>query len=652
MTRVASQGGPRPAAPVPLLRWDSDVLIVSIGPYRDSVTDEALLFVGALSAQITAELPKAKGVVFDFRTQRAATPGTILGDLGLLLDNLVLTSEPVAVPPRRRVFHSGYVPGPFPGAYYSALQVLPSPPSWSSGEQGGLPARYVFVVGEELPDQAAALWWSGHAAIVAEAPVLDDRIARTRTIDLGGGWSAAVRVSETIAQGVTADAVVAPGGEGDAAMTKALALARDPAPLPARPAPRLTATVPIASSDATYADMSYPDLPYRLLALFRLWSIVDRFYPFADRLGDWRAVLAEFIPRFEGASTGEDYAGAVLELVARLEDGHAIAYGGPTWGILGARLFPLELRSIEGRFVVTGKAEELPRDSPIAIGDEVVSIDGEPLKGRVRRLWKYYSGSNEAGRTATVLSWAMRGPHDSVAELVVRGADGTTRNVNVARTRTRNIVREGEIWRLLNGNIGYVDLTRLTVEQVDEVFTALNGTEALVFDMRGYPNGLTTWSIPPRLNTRHAAVGAIFRRPQLVPAEEIETQTSYSFAQVLPKIDRALYGGRTVMLIDERTFSQAEWTGLLLEAANGTKFIGSNSAGAVGDKTYVYLPGGIEATFTGHDVRHADGRPVQGIGLVPDVRVEPTVAGIRAGRDEVLERAVAYVRQTLAEEAR
>src|SRR5262249_8952666 len=41
MTRVSRQSGPRPAASVPLLRWDGDVLIVSIGPYRDSISGEA-----------------------------------------------------------------------------------------------------------------------------------------------------------------------------------------------------------------------------------------------------------------------------------------------------------------------------------------------------------------------------------------------------------------------------------------------------------------------------------------------------------------------------------------------------------------------------------------------------------------------------------
>jgi C-terminal processing protease CtpA/Prc len=97
------------------------------------------------------------------------------------------------------------------------------------------------------------------------------------------------------------------------------------------------------------------------------------------------------------------------------------------------------------------------------------------------------------------------------------------------------------------------------------------------------------------------------------------------------------------MLIDERTQSQAEHTGLFFEAANRTTFIGSPTAGANGDVTSVVLPGGMTMSFTGHDVRHVDGRQLQRIGLVPDVRVHATVRGIRAGRDEVLERAVRWL---------
>jgi C-terminal processing protease CtpA/Prc len=61
--------------------------------------------------------------------------------------------------------------------------------------------------------------------------------------------------------------------------------------------------------------------------------------------------------------------------------------------------------------------------------------------------------------------------------------------------------------------------------------------------------------------------------------------------------------------------------------------------------TNLSLPGGLYVSFSGHDVRHADGRQLQRTGLVPDIEVRPTLAGLRAGRDEVLERALSFLRE-------
>jgi hypothetical protein len=56
------------------------------------------------------------------------------------------------------------------------------------------------------------------------------------------------------------------------------------------------------------------------------------------------------------------------------------------------------------------------------------------------------------------------------------------------------------------------------------------------------------------------------------------------------------------------------------------------------------LPGGLVVGFTGYDVRHVDGRQLQRVGLVPHIQVRPTLAGIREGQDEVLARALRYLR--------
>ena len=129
-----------------------------------------------------------------------------------------------------------------------------------------------------------------------------------------------------------------------------------------------------------------------------------------------------------------------------------------------------------------------------------------------------------------------------------------------------------------------------------------------------------------------------------MPSPDTARTTVYEFDQPIPPSQGvAKYTGRTVMLTDERTISQAEHTGLFLEAANGTTFIGSPTMGANGDVTVFTIPGNITISFTGHDVRHADGRQLQRVGLQRQLPVSPTIAGIRAGRDEVLEAALKNV---------
>ena len=98
------------------------------------------------------------------------------------------------------------------------------------------------------------------------------------------------------------------------------------------------------------------------------------------------------------------------------------------------------------------------------------------------------------------------------------------------------------------------------------------------------------------------------------------------------------------MLINHEAISQAEHTCMFFEAATDVTFIGTPTNGANGDVTNLSLPGGIYVRFSGHDVRHADGRQLQRLGIQPTVRIEPTVAGVREGRDEVLEAAIKFLK--------
>lgn len=115
--------------------------------------------------------------------------------------------------------------------------------------------------------------------------------------------------------------------------------------------------------------------------------------------------------------------------------------------------------------------------------------------------------------------------------------------------------------------------------------------------------------------------------------------------QTVPYRDEPKYQGKIVVLINEDAVSQAEHTCLFLEQVADVTFIGSPTMGANGDVTNFAIPGGIRLSFSGQGVRHADGRQLQRLGIQPDIPCKPTIAGIREGRDEVLERAIEFVQK-------
>jgi C-terminal processing protease CtpA/Prc len=71
--------------------------------------------------------------------------------------------------------------------------------------------------------------------------------------------------------------------------------------------------------------------------------------------------------------------------------------------------------------------------------------------------------------------------------------------------------------------------------------------------------------------------------------------------------------------------------------------MGSQTAGADGNVSMIHFPGGFGSYISGLGVFYPDGKETQGIGIVPDIEVRPTQAGIKKGADEVLERAMQYI---------
>jgi len=211
--------------------------------------------------------------------------------------------------------------------------------------------------------------------------------------------------------------------------------------------------------------------------------------------------------------------------------------------------------------------------------------------------------------------------------------------------------------RALPGNLVYmIPFAMPEVTALKETFALIQNTNGLILELRGYP----------KTHFQHELVRCLCQTPAPSPRYEIpvfgeyaspigeyvspigeyaspsgpdEQKRSWKVIQHTIQPDgRAVYTKPVVALIDETTASSAEDFCMYLKIAGRVTFVGRRTAGCVGNATYVNLPGGGRFTFTGMRVTWPDGSPVWGIGIVPDVSVEPEHNGVKAGRDLVLEK--------------
>ena len=586
-------------------------------------------------------ISEAKAVVFDLRRYEEQA-GLLFIAAGL---NSRLAFGALKAPGHRSRIHSGLA-SPWNGGsvyYHSAFYVRDG--AVIQGAPGVRQIPLVFLIDDSssLPPIMLALQTAGKAKIVAAGGASDASVVDRNLIDLPDGVRVHLRTSELVYEdgttGLVPDLVVS--GSSEEALEAALRVARDPSSVPPAVRPKLP-SYGVPRREEAYAASEYPSRELRLLAAFRIWGAFQHFFAYRDLMeDDWDRVLEKFLPRLEQAANATEYALALAEMVTHARDSHVSLSGSPAFDrYLGQAPPPVSTRMIEGLPVVTLAGP----DTGLSPGDVVLRVDGEEAAARIARLGRYIAASTPQSLDRRVMQFWLNGEPGSEVLLAVSGKQvRVRRSMDFLRRRERT----GEIEQLLPGNIGYVDLDGLPPDRVDAMFEKFRDTRAIIFDMRGYPRG-TSWLIAPRLTDRKQVAAARFRRPLALAPPGLSGDVgtlgaAWDFVQYLPEPTKWTYRGRTVMLIDERTMSQAEHAGLFFEAANGTKFIGSRSAGADGDVTNITVPGGITVSFSGQEIRHADGRPLQRVGLIPDIEVKPTIQGIRAGRDEVLQKALEFL---------
>ena len=377
------------------------------------------------------------------------------------------------------------------------------------------------------------------------------------------------------------------------------------------------------------------DRATRLADVVLFWTTAEHFYPYFDVTGtDWAAELPNALRRAATDRDGSAFEITLRRLVSSLHDGHGTVnspYGDP-------RPMPLFWSLVDGQLVVERVDASIA--DRVRVGDVVTTIAGRPVTEWASEAESIRSGATPQWLRVRVAEALQVMPGGDSVLVGVRSPGGRTASAWLPRRDGPLLKppRPDSVTEIRPGVI-YLDLDRIDDADFEKALPRIVAAKGVIFDLRGYPARLSSVVLAHLTDTTLASARwcvPIVRHPD-------HTDTTYvvSRSMVTPATPRIR--ARAAFLIDGRAISYAETLLGIVEYYRLAELVGEPTAGTNGNVASERLPGGYDVTFTGMRVLKHDGSRHHGVGILPTVPVSPTLAGIAAGRDEQLEKAIEVV---------
>jgi hypothetical protein len=394
---------------------------------------------------------------------------------------------------------------------------------------------------------------------------------------------------------------------------------------------------PLFEHEPEYRSMKFPDAGLQLLAVLRYWNAIEYWFPYRDLIDEnWDEVLRDTLPRIVAVTNESGYRAELAALTARVDDGHAFVQAtGRVAPPLGSCRLPALLRYVEGEFVIKGFAAGSAAGG-FEVGDTLVAMDGRPVRELVAEVRRYYPGSHDEARMNVLARGLTRGEcgrvrvrvrRDVEIELDAKRVPG--RPMELSGEESRND-RAGASLQYLSPEVAYLKLAPLSNADLTRHLREIRSVPALIIDMRAYPDYLV-----------YPLGGALIEKTTPFVRNtkcDLSNPGAYFWSEIVEiPPDKPRYPGRVAVLVAESTQSRGEYFAMALAASPRTTIVGARTAGADGDLAQVPMPGGLVASMSGNGIFYPDRTATQQVGVKIDVSCGPTIAGMRAGRDEVLE---------------
>lgn len=294
-----------------------------------------------------------------------------------------------------------------------------------------------------------------------------------------------------------------------------------------------------------------------------------------------------------------------------------------SFGGIGANIS----RNDRGEVILDPFPENPAAEAGVQAGDVLLAVDGQEISDEM---------------TVQAIADLIRGEKGSTVTLtIVRGEGAAPTDIAVVRG---DILIPSVSYRLMAEvpEVGYIQLERFSGESSNEIENALRelraqGARYLILDLRHNGGGLLDAAI--EVADHFLAEGPILYQQSRHQDERVYEADSEMVAGDLPML----------VLVDGGTASSSEILAGALQDRGRALLVGSRTFGK-GSVQLVYdLSDGSSVHVTASKWLTPDRHEIDQQGLTPDIEVEITQEAIDDGQDVVLDRAVDYFQEEIAD---
>jgi len=398
----------------------------------------------------------------------------------------------------------------------------------------------------------------------------------------------------------------------------------------------------------------------KVAGLSKFWSEAQFNFPFFSRVPDldWDREYTEYLPQVRAAQTTADYYGVMMRFAALLRDGHTNVFPpqelNTFYGVVA-----LGKQLVEGKVLVTGVYDPALAARGIRVGEEILAIDGQPVREYAEgSVAPYLSSSTPQDRNNRVYGQVLTiGPANVPVRLSFQDESLKTFSVSVQRhcePSSKCVWPLGDRvqFKMLPGNIAYLAVNEfeddLGAKAMRDNFPTIAQAKALIVDVRKNGGGSSNFgfeilSMLTDKPFQSSSEKMLDYKPTYrawghvpgwwrIPPEEVSPDPGHYYSKPV------------IVLTSAATFSAAEDFVVAFDAMHRGTLVGETAAGSTGQPLMFKLPGGGSARICTKDDSYPDGRVFEGVGVPPQVEVSPTVSDIRQGIDSALQRAIEMLR--------